>query len=63
MALHLNLIHEIDKLKRAQKRDPLKLSLWGLGVIASGFAAYYFFQVAKLSMLAQEFAKKNGLKV
>ena len=60
MALRLNLNHEILQAERARKRDPLKLSLWGLGVIAAGFASYYFFQLAKMSAIAQEFAQKKA---
>ena len=60
MALRLNLNHEILQAERARQRDPLKLSLWGLGVIAAGFAAYYFFQLAKMSVISQEFAQKKA---
>ena len=60
MALRLNLNHEILQAHRARQRDPLKLSLWGLGVIAAGFCAYYFFQLAKMSVISQEFAQKKA---
>ncbi len=60
MALHLNLNHEIEQAERARKRDPLKLSLWGLGFIAACFASYYFFQLAKMGLIAQEYATKKA---
>jgi hypothetical protein len=60
MALHLNLHYEIENARRARKRDPLKLSLWGLCAIAACFASYYFFQLAKLSVIAQELASKKA---
>lgn len=42
MALHLNLYHEIQKQERQRRRDPLKLGMMGMIVIAVGFLAYYF---------------------
>ena len=60
MALRLNLNHEILNAARARKRDPLKLSIWGLSLIAAGFAAYYFFQLAKMGVISQEFAHKKA---
>ena len=60
MALRLNLNHEILQAERARKRDPLKLSLWGLGVIAALFASYYFFQLAKMGVISQEYAHKKA---
>ena len=60
MALRLNLNHEIIQAERARKRDPLKLSMWGIGVIAALFASYYFFQLAKMGVISQEFAHKKA---
>lgn len=60
MALRLNLHHEIINAARARKRDPLKLSIWGLCLIAAGFAAYYFFQLARMSVISQEYAHKKA---
>lgn len=60
MALHLNLIHEIEQAERARQRDPLKLSLWGLGLVAACFASYYFLQLAKMSAIAQEYSRKKA---
>ena len=60
MALRLNLNHEILQAERARARDPLKLSLWGLGVIAALFACYYFFQLARMGVISQEYAHKKA---
>ena len=60
MALRLNLNHEILQAERARQRDPLKLSIMGLSLIAAGFAAYYFFQLAKMSGISQEYSHKKG---
>ena len=60
MALRLNLNHEILQAARLRKRDPLKLSMIGLGVIAAGFACYYFFQLAKMGVISQEYARKKA---
>jgi hypothetical protein len=60
MALRINLTHEIAQAERARKRDPLKISILGLCVIAACFAAYYFLQLAKMSSIAQEYARKKA---
>ena len=44
MALHLNLYHEIEGGRRQNRRDPLKLSMIGLAVVAAGFAGYYLWE-------------------
>ena len=60
MALRLNLNHEIIQAERLRKRDPLKLSMLGLGFIGACFACYYFFQLAKMGVISQEFAHKKA---
>ena len=60
MALRLNLNHEILQAERLRKRDPLKLSMMGLGVIGACFACYYFFQLAKMGVISQEYAHKKA---
>ena len=60
MALHLNLNYEIENAKRARQRDPLKLALRGLVVIAACFAAYYFYRLAKVNAIAQELASRTA---
>jgi hypothetical protein len=66
MALHLNLHHEIAKQRALQRRDPLKLSAFGLAAVALGFAGYYALQLTTASSLSGELAgvksEYEGLK-
>jgi len=64
MALHLNLYHEVLKAKALKRRDPLKISIYGLSAIAALCACWYFVQLMKmhglnddLGRLRAEFAK------
>ncbi len=41
MPLHVNLYHEIQQQELARKRDPLRLGMLGILVVAVGFVAYY----------------------
>lgn len=54
MALHLNLLHEIDSRQRQRRRDPLKISMIVLVVIVLGLAGYYFLRLSQVSRLADE---------
>jgi hypothetical protein len=60
MALHLNLYHETARMRQAQRRDPLKLSLFALAAIAAGFAGYYTMQLNAMSNLSAELARKRA---
>jgi Tfp pilus assembly protein PilN len=51
MALHINLFHEIEKARQLKRRDPLKLSMYGLSAIAAGFALFYFIQLGRNHVL------------
>jgi Tfp pilus assembly protein PilN len=57
MALHLNLFHEIEKRKALDRRDPLKLSMYGIGLVALGLAGYYGVQFAKANSTSSELAR------
>ncbi len=57
MALHLNLNHELERRRALKRRDPLKLSIFGLAAIAAGFAGYYFLQLGKMHVINQELTK------
>lgn len=48
MALHLNLYHEVQKARQLQRRDPLKLSIFGLGGLAACFAIFYIFEISRM---------------
>jgi Tfp pilus assembly protein PilN len=54
MPLRLNLYHEVQKQAALKRRDPLKLSLYGLGAIAACMAGYYFLQFGKSHGLNSE---------
>jgi Tfp pilus assembly protein PilN len=54
MALHLNLFHEIEKQKALQRRDPLKLSMFGLVAVGLCFAGYYVKQLNTQRVLSNE---------
>lgn len=54
MALHLNLYHEVEKARKMQRRDPLKLSIYGLSAIAAAFAIYYFIELGRNHALGKQ---------
>jgi len=56
MALHLNLYHEVHKAKALKRRDPLKLSIYGLSVIAALCASWYLVQLMRMYGLNDELA-------
>lgn len=60
MALHINLYHEIQKQRQLQRRDPLKLSLFGLGAIAVLFAGFYGIQLGRTHGINSELAKAKA---
>ena len=60
MALHLNLYHEVNTAKAIKRRDPLKLSLYGLVAVIAGFAGYYVLELVKLHQINGELAKVKG---
>lgn len=54
MALHLNLYHEVQKTRKLKRRDPLKLSMYGLGAVAALFAGYYMVELGRMHAMASE---------
>ena len=56
MALRINLYHEVLRAKRQKQYDPLKLSMFGLGVILVGMAGYYGVQLKQTSDVRSVFA-------
>ena len=60
MALRLNLYHEIARQKQAERRDPLKLSMLGLTVIAALFALYYVWQLGSVGILSRDLNRKKA---
>lgn len=60
MPLRLNLNHEQEKLRAERARDPLKLSMMGLGVVIAGFVAQYFWVVAQGSSVNKQLAQRRN---
>lgn len=56
MALHLNLHHEIQKARKLQRRDPLKLAIYAIAGVAGIFAIMYFLQLGRTHSTRQELA-------
>ena len=64
MALHLNLLHEQIAEQRQRQRDPLKLGLMALGVVAALMLVFYMFKAyqtleikSRLSAVEHEWSK------
>ena len=60
MALHLNLYHETITAKAIKRRDPLKLSMYGLAAVIAGFASYYVIELVKLHTISTQLASVKG---
>lgn len=57
MALHLNLYHEVNKAKALQRRDPLKISIYGITGLLACFAFWYFFQLVRMHAISEDYIK------
>lgn len=57
MALRLNLYHEVLKAKALKRRDPLKISIYGLSIIAALCASWYLIQLVRMYSLNDQLAK------
>ena len=55
MAIRLNLYYEVQKSKKQQQYDPLKLAMIGLAVIIVGLAVYYFMELGKATGVRDAF--------
>jgi hypothetical protein len=60
MALHLNLFHEIERQKLAERRDPLKLSMFVLAAIGALCAAYYAWELGRYGSVSRELGRKKA---
>jgi len=56
MPLHVNLYHEVQRQELARRRDPLRLGMMGLAVIAAGFVAYYFVVLEQAHLVGSQYA-------
>ena len=57
MALRLNLYHEVHKARALKRRDPLKISIYGLSAIAALFASWYFVQLVRMHTVNDQYLK------
>jgi Tfp pilus assembly protein PilN len=55
MPLHVNLYHEVQRQELNRKRDPLRLGMLGLLVIAIGFVGYYFFLMGAAHVVTAQY--------
>jgi hypothetical protein len=60
MALHLNLYHEIQTQSLQRKRDPLRLGMMVILVVAAGFIAFYFYRLQQSSEIDARAVKLQG---
>lgn len=60
MALHIDLYHEIRREAKQRQRDPLKLAMLGMLVIAVGMVGYYLTRMATVSRLGGRAAQVAG---
>jgi hypothetical protein len=60
MALKLNLYHEVQKARQLKRRDPLKLSIYGLSAIGACFAIYYVVELGRMHSISSELARAHG---
>src|ERR1700749_2833667 len=60
MALRLNLYHEVIRAKALKRRDPLKISIYGISAVLGCFALWYFFELVRMHEIASEYAKAKG---
>ncbi len=60
MGLHLNLYHEVNKAKAIKRRDPLKLSLYGLAAVIAGFAGYYVLELVQYHHISSQLMTVKG---
>lgn len=54
MALHLNLNHELERLRAERRRDPLKLTMIGLTLVAALFVVQYMWTMTQTARVTSE---------
>lgn len=60
MALRLNLYHEVHKAKALKRRDPLKISIYGLSALAACFAGWYVFELLRVHAITDEYNRQKA---
>jgi hypothetical protein len=61
MPLHVNLYHEVLRQERDRQRDPLRLGMLGLLVIAIGFVANYFIVLAQAHVVGTQYQTQQAI--
>jgi hypothetical protein len=61
MPLHVNLYHEVLRQERDRQRDPLRLGMLGLLVIAIGFVANYFIVLAQAHVVGSQYQTQQAI--
>lgn len=56
MALNINLYHEIQRARKQEQYDPLKISMMCLGVVALCLAGWYFMRLSETSKAREQFS-------
>ncbi len=56
MALNINLYHEIQRARKQEQYDPLKISMMCLGVVGLCLAGWYFMRLSETSKAREEYA-------
>ena len=59
MPLHVNLYHEVQRQERARQRDPFRLSMLGILVIAIGFVVNYFIDLEQAHTVGIQYSALN----
>jgi hypothetical protein len=59
MALHLNLNHELERIRAERRRDPLKLSMYGLAIVGALLVVQYVWTMGKTAATGYERDKMN----
>ncbi len=60
MALNINLYHEIQRARKQEQYDPLKISMMSLGVVALCLAGWYFMRLSETSTAREQYASHQA---
>lgn len=60
MPLHVNLYHEVQRQELARRRDPFRLGMLGILIIAIGFVANYFVVLERSHVISLRFSTLQG---
>lgn len=60
MALNINLYHEIQRARKQEQFDPLKISMMSLGVVALCLAAWYLMRLTETNKAREQYANHQA---